>query len=135
MKYQPRVPYKFLYFLQYKMWLKPSAEQQFVYGHHVMKSGLGRITENTPQYQGLIVYSMNDLPLVIITWYFTEGRITENTPQYQGIIVYSINNLPLVCIVLKNLSQIINQVKAAWILKTTKLNQILKIMKIHRTRY
>ena len=51
--------------LQYKIWLKPSAEQQFLYGHHVMKSGLGRITENTPQYQGVIVYNMADLPLVI----------------------------------------------------------------------
>lgn len=49
---------------QYKIWLKPSAEQQFLYGHHVMKSGLGRITENTPQYQGIIVYSMSDVPLV-----------------------------------------------------------------------
>lgn len=29
-----------------------------------MKSGLGRITENTPQYQGVVMYSMNDLPLV-----------------------------------------------------------------------
>lgn len=50
--------------LQHKIWLKPSAEQQFVYGHHVMKSGLGRITENTSQYEGVVVYSMNDLPLV-----------------------------------------------------------------------
>jgi len=44
--------------------LKPSAEQQFLYGHHVLKSGLGRITENTPKYQGVIILSMNDMPLV-----------------------------------------------------------------------
>jgi Protein involved in ribosomal biogenesis, contains PUA domain len=44
--------------------LKPSAEQQFLYGHHVLKSGLGRITENTPKYQGVVVLSMNDMPLV-----------------------------------------------------------------------
>ncbi|XP_013399191.1 60S ribosome subunit biogenesis protein NIP7 homolog [Lingula anatina] len=50
-------------YAKYKIWVKPSAEQQFLYGHHVMKSGLGRITENTPQYQGVIVYSMSDLPL------------------------------------------------------------------------
>eukprot|EP00088_Acartia_fossae_P021781 TRINITY_DN23120_c0_g1_i1.p1 TRINITY_DN23120_c0_g1~~TRINITY_DN23120_c0_g1_i1.p1 ORF type:complete len:192 (-),score=27.90 TRINITY_DN23120_c0_g1_i1:58-600(-) len=48
---------------QHKIWLKPAAEQQFLYGHHVTKSGLGRITENTDQYQGVIVYSMGDLPL------------------------------------------------------------------------
>lgn len=50
--------------LQYKIWVKSSAEQQFLYGHHIMKSGLGRITEGTTQYQGVVVYSMNDLPLV-----------------------------------------------------------------------
>ena len=44
--------------------MKPAGEQSFLYGNHVLKSGLGRITENTPQYQGVIVYSMNDLPLV-----------------------------------------------------------------------
>lgn len=46
------------------MWLKPSAEQQFLYGNNVNKVGLGRITENVNQYQGVIIYSMNDLPLV-----------------------------------------------------------------------
>lgn len=50
--------------LQCKIWLKPNAEQAFLYGNHVMKSGLGRITENTPQYQGVVMYSMSDLPLV-----------------------------------------------------------------------
>ncbi|PSN43948.1 60S ribosome subunit biogenesis protein NIP7 [Blattella germanica] len=50
-------------YAQYKMWLKPSAEQQFLYGHHVLKSGLGRITENTPKYQGIVVLSMSDMPL------------------------------------------------------------------------
>lgn len=50
-------------FAKFKIWVKSSAEQQFVYGHHIMKSGLGRITENCPQYQGIVVYSMNDLPL------------------------------------------------------------------------
>lgn len=46
------------------MWLKTSAEQQFLYGHNVMKSGLGRISESVNRYQGVVLYSMNDLPLV-----------------------------------------------------------------------
>ncbi|RWS23569.1 60S ribosome subunit biogenesis protein NIP7-like isoform X1, partial [Leptotrombidium deliense] len=50
-------------YAKYKVWLKPSAEQQFLYGNHVLKSGLGRITESTPKYQGVIVYSMSDIPL------------------------------------------------------------------------
>ena len=36
---------------------------QFLYGNHVLKSGLGRITENTPAYTGVVVYSMADVPL------------------------------------------------------------------------
>ena len=44
--------------------MKPTAEQQFLYGNHVLKSGLGRITENTAKYQGVVVYSMTDVPLV-----------------------------------------------------------------------
>lgn len=46
-----------------QVWLKPSAEMQFLYGNHVVKSGLGRITENTPTYTGVVVYSMSDVPL------------------------------------------------------------------------
>eukprot|EP00898_Chlorokybus_atmophyticus_P001211 jgi/Chlat1/2090/Chrsp17S02832 len=45
------------------VWVKPSAEMSFLYGNHVLKSGLGRITENTPAYQGVVVYSMSDIPL------------------------------------------------------------------------
>lgn len=43
--------------------MKPSAEMSFLYGKHILKAGLGRITENTPQYQGVVVYSMSDIPL------------------------------------------------------------------------
>ena len=48
---------------KYKVWIKQSAELNFVYGNNVLKSGMARITDNTPQYSGVIVYSMNDLPL------------------------------------------------------------------------
>ncbi|KAH8288439.1 hypothetical protein KR054_002712 [Drosophila jambulina] len=50
-------------YAQYKVWVKSSFEQQFLYGNHIPKTGLGRITENAGQYQGVVVYSMNDLPL------------------------------------------------------------------------
>ncbi|NWW38196.1 NIP7 protein, partial [Panurus biarmicus] len=51
-------------YAKYKVWVKPGSEQSFLYGNHVLKSGLGRITENTAQYQGVVVYSMADVPLV-----------------------------------------------------------------------
>ena len=49
--------------LQYKVWVKPQSEMSFLYGNNVVKSGLGRMTEGIPQYAGVIVYSMSDIPL------------------------------------------------------------------------
>ena len=46
-----------------QIWVKPSAEMQYMYGNHVLKSGLGRITDNTPAYTGVVIYSMSDIPL------------------------------------------------------------------------
>eukprot|EP00116_Pleurobrachia_bachei_P005448 sb/3465710/ len=46
-----------------KVWLKPGAEQQFLYGNNVTKAGLGRISAGTERYDGVVVYNMNDLPL------------------------------------------------------------------------
>ncbi|KAK7826836.1 hypothetical protein U0070_026432 [Myodes glareolus] len=48
-------------YAKYKVQIKPGAEQSFLYRKHVLKSGLGRITENTSQYQGVVVYSMADI--------------------------------------------------------------------------
>lgn len=63
-------PSAFLFFflyspeqMQYKVWVKPSAEMSFLYGNNVSKQGLARITENTPQYAGVVVFSMSDIPL------------------------------------------------------------------------
>ncbi|XP_072035953.1 60S ribosome subunit biogenesis protein NIP7 homolog [Amphiura filiformis] len=50
-------------YAKYKVWVKSGSEQSFLYGNHVLKSGLGRITESTEKYQGVVVYSMSDLPL------------------------------------------------------------------------
>jgi len=50
-------------YAQYKVWVKPSAEMSFLYGNNVSKSGLARITESTPQYAGVVVYSLADIPL------------------------------------------------------------------------
>jgi ribosome biogenesis protein Nip4 len=47
-----------------QVWIKPNGEMQFLYGNHVLKAHLGRITEDTPEHQGVVVYSMKDVPLV-----------------------------------------------------------------------
>ncbi|PNH12746.1 60S ribosome subunit biogenesis protein NIP7 [Tetrabaena socialis] len=50
-------------YAKHKIWVKPSAEMQFLYGNNILKSGLARITENTPTYTGVVIYSMADIPL------------------------------------------------------------------------
>jgi len=50
-------------YVKYKVWVKPSSEMSFLYGNHILKAGLGRISDNTPQYQGVIVYTMADIPI------------------------------------------------------------------------
>jgi len=47
-------------YAKYKVWLKPSGEMSFLYGNNVLKAHVGRITENTPQYQGVVVLNMAD---------------------------------------------------------------------------
>lgn len=48
----------------WQVWVKPSGELPFLYGNHVAKAHLGRITEDTPEHQGVVVYNMTDVPLV-----------------------------------------------------------------------
>ncbi|KAK0198242.1 cytosolic large ribosomal subunit protein [Armillaria gallica] len=50
-------------YAKYKVWIKPNGEMPFLYGNHVVKAHLGRITEDTPEHQGVVVFSMNDVPL------------------------------------------------------------------------
>ncbi|KAI0002081.1 hypothetical protein BJV77DRAFT_1146898 [Russula vinacea] len=50
-------------YARYKVWVKPNGEMPFLYGNHVLKAHLGRITEDTPEHQGVVLYSMNDVPL------------------------------------------------------------------------
>lgn len=71
---------------QYKVWLKPSAEQSFLYGNHVLKAGLGRITEDTPQHQGVVVLSMADTPLGFGTTAKATTEVRRLEPQ--GIVAY-----------------------------------------------
>lgn len=47
----------------FKIWVKPNQEQRFLYGGNVTRAGLGRITESTPKYQKVAVFSMGDVPL------------------------------------------------------------------------
>ena len=38
----------------------------FLYGNHVLKAHVGRMGEDVPEHQGVVVYSMNDTPIVSV---------------------------------------------------------------------
>ncbi|AQZ09473.1 NIP7 (YPL211W) [Zygosaccharomyces parabailii] len=48
---------------KYKIWIKPNGEMPFLYGNHVLKAHIGKMSEDIPEHAGVIVYSMNDIPL------------------------------------------------------------------------
>ncbi|KAF8332388.1 cytosolic large ribosomal subunit protein [Cantharellus anzutake] len=50
-------------YAKYKVWVKPNGEMPFLYGNHVLKAHLGRITEDTPENQGVVVFNMKDIPI------------------------------------------------------------------------
>ncbi|GAM21805.1 hypothetical protein SAMD00019534_049800, partial [Acytostelium subglobosum LB1] len=50
-------------YAKYKVWVKPQSEMSWMYGNNLLKAGLGRITEDTPQNQGVVLYSMSDIPI------------------------------------------------------------------------
>jgi 60S ribosome subunit biogenesis protein NIP7 len=50
-------------YAKHKVWLKTGSEMSFLYGNNVTKLGMARITEGVQQYSGVVVYSMNDIPL------------------------------------------------------------------------
>lgn len=50
-------------YAKFKIWIKPNGEMPFLYGNNVVKAHLGRITQDTPEHQGVILMSMNDTPL------------------------------------------------------------------------
>jgi 60S ribosome subunit biogenesis protein NIP7 len=49
---------------RYKVWVKPNGEMPYLYGGNVVKAHVGRWSEDCPEHQGVVVYSMNDTPLV-----------------------------------------------------------------------
>lgn len=70
----------------FQVWIKPNGEMPFLYGNHVLKAHLGRITEDTPEHQGVVVFSMSDTPL----GFGVTARSTEGTRKVDpsGIVVF-----------------------------------------------
>ena len=52
----------------------------------MLKAGLGRITEDTPQYQGVVVMNMSDVPLGFGTAAKSTAEVRKLDPQ--GIVAF-----------------------------------------------
>ncbi|KAJ2908507.1 ribosome biosynthesis protein nip7 [Coemansia aciculifera] len=50
-------------YAKYKVWVKPNGEMPFLYGNHVVKAHIGRVTEDMPEHQGVVIFNMADVPL------------------------------------------------------------------------
>ncbi|GAA5820439.1 hypothetical protein JCM11251_005629 [Rhodosporidiobolus azoricus] len=50
-------------YAKHKIWIKPNGEMPFLYGNHVVKAHLGKTSEDITEHQGVVVYSMQDIPL------------------------------------------------------------------------
>lgn len=48
---------------KYKIWIKANGEMPFLYGNHVLKAHVGKMSDDIPEHAGVIVFSMNDIPL------------------------------------------------------------------------
>ena len=48
---------------QNKVWVKANAEMAFLYGNHIAKAGLARMTDEVQQYDGVVVFNASDVPL------------------------------------------------------------------------
>lgn len=47
----------------HKVWIKTSAEMNFLYGNNALKSHIHKISENIPLNAGIFVYDSHDIPL------------------------------------------------------------------------
>lgn len=50
-------------YAKYKVWIKTNGEMPFLYGNHILKAHIGRMSEDIPEHAGVVVYSMADVPL------------------------------------------------------------------------
>lgn len=48
---------------KHKVWIKPNGEMPFLYGNHVLKAHIGKMSEDIPEHTGVAVFGMNDVPL------------------------------------------------------------------------
>ena len=70
----------------HRVWLKPQQSSPFCMATTCSRRGLGRITEDTPQYHGVVVLNMADVPLGFGTAAKSTAEVRKLDPQ--GIVAF-----------------------------------------------
>ncbi|EMR11777.1 hypothetical protein PNEG_00204 [Pneumocystis murina B123] len=47
----------------YKIWVQQKGEMPYLYGNHVIRAHVGKMSEGISEHQGVVICSMNDTPL------------------------------------------------------------------------
>lgn len=50
-------------FARCKIWVKGTAEMSFLYGNHILKAHVAKMTEDAAEHQGAVIYNLADVPL------------------------------------------------------------------------
>ncbi|KAF4582822.1 60S ribosome subunit biogenesis protein NIP7 [Ophiocordyceps camponoti-floridani] len=48
---------------RYKIWLRPNGVMPFLYGGNIVKAHVGRWSQDCPEHLGVVIYTMDDIPL------------------------------------------------------------------------
>lgn len=71
----------------YKVWLKSSAEMNFLYGRNVMRSHMHKISDNIPKNSVVFVYNQNNTPL----GFGVTSKSSADISSSQGKVLIVIN--------------------------------------------
>ena len=82
------------YLAQYcscKIWVKPEAETSFLYGNHLVKNGVTRVSEGMARNVGCVMFNENDIPIGFGTTACSSVEFTRLTAT--AIVCYNQGDL------------------------------------------
>lgn len=71
---------------KYRVWIKTNGEMPFLYGNHVLKAHVGKMSDDIPEHAGVVVMSMKDVPLGFGV--SAKGTAEAKGLQPTGIVVF-----------------------------------------------
>ena len=73
-------------YAKFKVWIKSNGEMPFLYGNHVLKAHIGRMSDDIPEHAGVIIYNMKDIPLGFGVSAKSTGEVKNMLPT--GIVAF-----------------------------------------------